>query len=104
SATAGFLFEIPTFALGARALRHDGAKTGVEQDLASAAITLGLLKSFSFLGSQASRKIPGMQTGRMAKASEFALNQGATFAGLLAAHRIEERVGLRQHVDNATTV
>jgi len=115
AATLGFAAEVPTFALTSRALRGLGGGRGLDtslsHDFASAAITLGLLKGFSFAGQEAFAGLHGVNemglATRMAGLAKFSqpfFSQGAMFTGLLAAHRFEEQVGLRAHVDGATTV
>lgn len=109
----GFAAEVPTFALSARALRHaEGPAEGpsLGQELGSAALTLGFLKSFAFAGNQAFRNLHGISAHgvpqRLAlgtRVSQFASTQGSMFTGLLAAHRAEEALGWRPHVDGATT-
>lgn len=117
ASSVGFMAEVPTFALSARAMRHvsgevkPGQEPSVAQDLSSAAITLGLLKSFSFLGQTGFQGLHGIQASGAAarlqggiQFSQFAFTQGAMFAGLMAAHKVEEKIGLRPQVDGATTV
>ncbi|MCE9625132.1 MAG: PadR family transcriptional regulator [Deltaproteobacteria bacterium] len=109
--------EVPVFALSGRGLRQIGRtensnpEPGVGQELAGAAITLGLLKTFSFAGNQAYAKLHAVNefgvATRLAGMSRFnqgAIAQSSMFTGLLAAHRLEEQVGLKEHVDGATTV
>ncbi len=106
--------EVPVFALSGRALRHFGEKTQDirdTHDLASAAITLGLLKTFHFACHTAFQKIHRVnevgaisRLPSLAKFSQAAMNQGAMFSGLLTAHQLEARWGLRTHVDGATTL
>ncbi len=115
AASAGFSVEVPTFALSSRAMRHASSEAGlgpestVEQDLAGAAITLGLLKSLSFLGQIGFQKLHGMRADGVVTrlrgwvpASHFVFTQGAMFTGLTAAHKAEERLGLRPRVDGGT--
>ncbi len=117
ASSVGFIAEVPTFALSARAMRHasgeikPGQATSVAQDLAGSAITLGLLKSFSFLGQKGLQGLHGIQVNGTAtrlqgamRSSQFVFTQGSMFAGLMAAHKIEEKFGLRPHVDGATTI
>lgn len=113
---AGFVVEAPTFALGSKALMSlagegtpwDAANVGKE--LAAASITLGALKTFGFLGNQGFLKFHGIgelqmgQLTRMQRASQFAFAQGAMFTGMMAGHKLEERIGLRPHVEGATAV
>ncbi|MFO1462919.1 MAG: hypothetical protein U1F66_04020 [bacterium] len=112
-----FSAEVPAFALAGHLLRQWDAK-GVEsqlpsfrQELASAALSLGLLKVFQAAGKQtflglhrvnplgAATRLRGME-----RFNRFAIGQLSTFAGLLAAHRTEEALGLRPRVEGATTI
>ncbi len=115
ASTLAFAAEVPTFALSSRALRNLGGDRGPDtslgHDFASAALTLGLLKGFSFAGQVAFARLHGVNEMGLAtrwagltKFSQPLFSQGAMFTGLLAAHRLEEQVGLREHVDGATTV
>ena len=80
------------------------------EDLQRAAFGLGSLRLFGFLGKQAYLKLfrsgEVNLSGRLGIAAEFhkvALPQLSVFSGLLFAHKIEEGLGLRPHVDDATT-
>jgi len=106
----GFLAEFPTFALANRAFQGDRGKS-LGDDMARSAITLGALRLFGWMGEQTFLKIQGFNelgiptrlTG-LAKFNQIALPQFFTFAGLLFAHKLEEKVKLRDQVDDATTV
>src|SRR5262249_20547285 len=111
----GFAAEIPAFALSSHAFRKLGAEGGSEisigQELASTAITLGVLKVFGAIGDHAFKKIQaynelGMASrfAGLARFTQLALPQVTTFLGMLGAHRMEEILGLRQPVEGATTV
>ncbi|MDL1871080.1 hypothetical protein FBR05_02625 [Deltaproteobacteria bacterium PRO3] len=114
ASSLAFAAEVPTFALSARALRQAGGTAegpSLKQELGSAALTLGFLKSFAFAGNQAFRGLHGIGENGFARrlasgtrASQFALSQGAMFTGLLAAHKTEEALGWRPQVDGATTI
>jgi superfamily II DNA or RNA helicase/DNA-directed RNA polymerase alpha subunit len=114
SAFFGSAVEIPTFALSGRALHKifgDQVRESVSEDLLSAGITLTFLKGFGFAGNKAYAQLHqlnelGLST-RLAGLSKFTqplLSQSFMFAGLLTAHKAEEKVGRRAHVDNATTI
>ncbi len=116
SGMAGFAAEVPTFALGSRALisatdggvSWDGASVG--RDLLGATLTLGALKTFGYFGNQGFLKLHGigeLQAGQLTRFQRFtqvATAQGAMFVGMLSAHKLEEKAGLRPHVDGATAV
>jgi len=71
------------------------------RDLATAGITLSALK----LSGWGARSLMGRVEGNSAFASfsRAALPQVATLGGLMLGHRMEEGLGLRPHVDGATT-
>lgn len=116
ASTVGFAAEVPTFALSSRVLRQIGSdgntpQPGLGHEFASAAITLGFLKTFAFAGQQGFARLHGlheagaaMRFSGLAKYSQPLLSQGAMFAGLMSAHKAEEGLGLRPRVDGATTV
>ncbi|MFO1463413.1 MAG: hypothetical protein U1F66_06520 [bacterium] len=116
AASIGFAAEVPTFVLVSRTLRRLGAEgpspePGLGQEFSSAALTLGLLKAFSYAGQQGLAKFHGVNELGVAtrfagirKLSQPIFSQGSLFAGLLAAHRAETGLGLRPQVDGATMV
>lgn len=113
---AGFAAEVPTFALGSRALisateggvSWDGASMG--RDLLGATLTLGALKTFGYLGNRGFLKMHGLgelqraSLTRFQRLTQFASSQGSVFVGMMSAHKLEEKIGLRPHVEGATTV
>ncbi len=113
----GTAVEVPTFSLLSRSmvsLSEGGVAWdahSVGRDLLGAGITLGALKLFGFAGHQAWGKVHGVGelgmatrlTG-LAKHSQGAFSQGAMLAGMISAHKLEEGIGLRPHVDGATTL
>ncbi len=116
ASTVGFAAEVPTFAFSSRALRQIGAdghlpQPGLGHEFASAALTLGFLKTFAFAGQQGYARLhslheasAAMRFSGLTKFSQPLLSQGAMFAGLMSAHKAEEGLGLRPRVDGATTV
>ncbi len=107
--TVGYLAEVPTFAFSARALNPSPGS--VTDDLSRAALTIGALRAFSWAGNQLFLKAHGFNEfavpTRLAGLSKFtqaALPQASIFTGLMAAHGLEEKLGLRPAVDGATTV
>lgn len=96
---AGFSVEVPVFSLGARALRQaSGEPVGwgseeVSRDLASAAITLGMLKSTGWVGQGLATRVlgPKPQVG----AGYWLYSQGLQVTGMMAAHSLESSWGLR---------
>lgn len=112
---AGFSAEVPVFALSGRALRKLGdsqiPQPDIAQDLASAALTLGVLKLYGFAGDQFITKVHGNGFFVRNARNPIALRilpwlhtQAFLFAGMLTAHKLEERVGLRPSMDGATTL
>lgn len=116
ASSMGFALEVPTFALSSRALRQIGTdgktpQPGLDHELASAAITLGLLKGFGFAGQKGFARLHALgESGAATRLAAWTgvtrplISQGSMFAGLLTAHRLEESVGLRPHIDGATTL
>jgi len=110
SGMAGYAAEVPTFALAGRGVRwaagdDPSREAGLGHDLAASAVTLGALKLSGFAGQSLLRR-PAVQTlaPAFAKPLHFAVGQGSMFAGMLVAHQLEERLGLRPHLDGATTL
>ncbi len=116
AASAAYAAEVPVFALSGRALRGLGdvfhaEAPGLGHDLAGAALTLGALKGFGWVGNMAFRKLHGVDRYGVAsralgllEAGRVATSQSAMFFGLLGAHRLEEALGLRPARDGATTL
>jgi len=114
AATAiAFPLEVTVFSMGSRALsgnkQWDPASVG--KDWLGAALTLGTLKAFGALGNRTHANLHGLEAGGGATRfrslepfNQFFLPQAASFAGMLAAHKLEEKFGLRPVVDDATTV
>ena len=96
AASLGYFSEVPAFALSSRFLHGLGGAAPAAswgQEFSSAAITLGLLKSGGALAQSGLSRALGPA---VAPGLRFATGQAAMFAGLWSAHRIEEKVGLRQ--------
>ncbi len=117
SGLAGFAVEVPVFSMSSRGLMQLGGEaiswdsTSVGKDLAGATLTLGTLKLLGFAGNQGFLKIHGFnelgvvtRLNGLAKFNQVFIPQGSMFLGMLAAHKLEEKIGLRPHVDGATTV
>ncbi len=114
AATAGMAVEVPVFALGSRGLMALGGENipwdgvSVGKDLLGATITLGALKVFGHVGNQAAHSVRARGAIRelplqgIRDLSIQVIPQVAVFGGLMAAHRLEEGIGLRPHVDGAT--
>ncbi len=107
--SAAYAAEFPAFALAGRALSPipHGSLT---DDMQRSALTLGALRIFGFAGNQAFLKVHGFnqmgipaQLSGFTKFSQAAIPQASMFAGLIASHKLEEQLGLRQKVDGATT-
>jgi hypothetical protein len=106
---AGFVGETAFFSLSSRSLVHffegpvawDAKSVG--QDLAMAGLTLGLLKSFGFLGRQGMIRARGLNEANAAAWSRtdqvhmFWAGQASAYLGLVSAHGAETGLGLRPH-------
>lgn len=107
SSLVGFGAELPAFVFSSRALHEAGGHAqdwslrAVGRDLATAGITLGLLK-LGGAGAGAASQRWAQGTGLFPQATRMFLPQAAMFTGIIAAHRIEESLELRPHVDGAT--
>ncbi len=107
ASTVGFAAEVPAFVFSGRGLnealghRQDWSFSAMGRDLATAGITLSALK----LSGWGARGLMGRMEGSSAftNFSRAALPQVATLGGLMLGHRVEEGLGLRPHVDGATT-
>ncbi len=108
ASTVGMGFEVPVFSLGSRGLMALGGETipwdgvSVGKDLLGATITLGALKVFGYFGNWAVHSVRAR--GAIRELPLQLIPQAAMFSGLMAAHWLEEGVGLRPQVDGATTV
>ncbi len=103
----GFLAEAPAFTtasrLGNAALgrEQDWGLGAIGREFAGGALTLLGLKAFGGLSGLALRRYaqgPGFAPGMM----RAVLPQAAMLAGILSSHRLEARLGLRDHHDGAT--
>ncbi|HEX5033402.1 MAG TPA: hypothetical protein VFW62_02880 [bacterium] len=104
SSAFAYGLEVPAFALSGRALRScasANSQPGLGQEMAGAALTLGMLKLAGAASQILMAKALGMTPAPVVR---FAISQGALFAGLGSAHALEESVGIRAKVDGATTV
>ncbi|MCE9625721.1 MAG: serine/threonine protein kinase, partial [Deltaproteobacteria bacterium] len=107
ASTVGFVAEVPAFVFSGRGLNEalgvhqDWSLNAVGHELATAGITLSTLK----LSGAGARSVLGRMEGNSAfeRMSRAALPQFAMLGGVMAGHRLEETVGLRRHVDGATT-
>ncbi len=106
ASATGFMAEVPAFTLSGRALRWldssgpNQAPTSFGQDLLGAGLTIGLLKGFSALGREAVSRSPNF--GRLLPHAQRAVGQGAALAGLMTAHSVEDKLGMRPHADIST--
>ncbi len=103
----GFLAEAPAFTaasrLGHAALgrEQDWSPGAIGREFAGGALTLLGLKAFGGFSGLALRRYaqdPGLSAGLL----RTLLPQAAMLAGILASHRLEARLGLREHHDGAT--
>ncbi len=93
----GYLAEVPTFTAMVRGLRPDspsGSST-LLSDLAHSALTLGMLRSFHYLGNQTffqvyaiSETALGLPLSRGVALNRWLLPQAFSYGGLMAAHGV----------------
>jgi len=110
SGAASFLAEFPAYA-GFNRLLATQSEGSFSDELQRSALTIGVLKTFGFIGNQAFLKahgfselgVPTRLTG-LARFDQALFPQATMFAGLMVSHKLEERWGLRPQVDDATTV
>lgn len=109
---AGFALEVPVFALGARGLQEtlgreqDWSARALRRDLLSAGITLFFLKGSGAGATALTRRLAanGGAASAVARFSTAALPQAAAFTGILGAHALEARLGLRPATDAGNAV
>lgn len=104
AASLAYAAEVPSFVLASRAMRLHSPQVneiGFGQELAGAAITLGILKSTGSLAQSGLQKYLG---SKASPALRFAVGQGAMFAGLASAYALEGQLGLRPRVEGDTAV
>jgi len=113
SSLVAYTAEVPSFALMNRGWRQlNGQPLGnFTEEFFSAGISLAVLKVGFYGGTQVFRKVHGINEWGMATRlqgltpiSQVLYPQATTFMGLLAAHGIEAKMGLRPEVDGATWV
>lgn len=110
--SAGFALEIPTFTFGARGLNallgheQDWSAQALRRDLLSAGLTLFFLKGSGAAASNLTHRLAanGGTASAFARFSAAALPQTAAFAGILGAHALEARLGLRPTTDAGSAV
>lgn len=115
ASTGAFLAEVPAFWLTTKGLNEALAPGSQRWDLATNArelaglgLTLGALKLSGAASGLLSRRLASGPNPLYWSASERLghglLQQGGMLTGIMAGHRLEEAVGLRPHVDGATTL
>lgn len=110
--TLGFSLEVPTFTFGARGLHallgreQEWSAQALRRDLLSAGLTLLFLKGSGASASSLTRRLAANGGGASAftRFSTAALPQAAAFAGILGAHGLEARLGLRPTSDAGNAV
>lgn len=103
----GFALEVPSFTLGGRALQElsgsplDWSLQTVSRDTLSSGITLFFLKGLNAAATPISRNLLAGEsaTSAWSRFSATALPQLATFTGILSAHTLEARLGLRPNLE-----
>jgi len=110
--SAGFALEVPAFTFGARGLHallgreQDWSDQALRRDLLSAGLTLFFLKGSGAAASSLTRRLAGNggAAGAFTRFSTAALPQAAAFTGILGAHGLEARLGLRPATDAGNAV
>lgn len=110
AALAGFALEAPAFTLSAKL---GGAALGRVQDwsgealgreTASSYLVLGGLKLAGWASAAGYRKIAAPLGAEAVPPLRTLFQQGGMLTGILLGHSLEERLGLRQRLDGATTL
>ena len=108
---AGFALEVPAFTLPVRGLHEsmglsqEWSPQAMLRDLASAGLTLFLLKGSAAAGTSLTRRLAAEpSTGIFSRFSAAAIPQVATFTGIYAAHGLEVRLGLRPQTDHGNAI
>lgn len=111
--TVGFLAEAPAFTATARGMNallgrpQNWSAEALGREFSSGAITLlGLKLAGSGANTLVQRLNRGLAPAQLSASRTLlstTIPQAATLGGILVSHRVEERLGLREHVDGATT-
>lgn len=118
AALSGFAVEATVFPLAGRVANEAVGRTqdwsihALRRDIASSFIVLGGLKLSGWAAGAAFQRIHGINplTGQAQRLSglagftQRAFPQAGMLGGILLGHAAEERLGLREHVDGATTL
>lgn len=97
--SAAYLAEVPAFTVMSRALAPTQGAAPFSEDLARSALSLGALKAFGALGNAGGRWLTPV--GSRPGAQAALLSQTTTLLGLMSAHHLEARLGLRPHVEGS---
>lgn len=106
---AGFVLEAPAFTLAGRAANaalgrtQDWSGEALARDFASSYLVLGGLKLAGWGSGAAYRGLAGPAGAVRERPLRTLFQQTGMFGGILLGHSLEERLGLRPHVDGATT-
>lgn len=107
---AGFALEAPAFTLTGRLAnqalgrRQDWSAGALSRDLASSYFVLGGLKFAGWASGAAFTRIASPVGAVRERSLRILFQQGGMFTGILLGHQLEERVGLRPHIEGATTL
>lgn len=114
ASTGAFALEVPAFWATTKGL-HEAVAPGTQawdlrsnfREISGLALTLGALKLSGTLASSLSQRLATTRNpalmGSGERLAHGLLQQGGTLGGIMVGHRLEEAVGLRPHVDGATT-
>jgi len=118
ASVGAFTLEAPSFvaftrgANAAMGQSQDWSLRALGREVASSYITLGALKATGALSTSAFNRLHGINplSGEAARltglsgVTQTLLPQAATLGGIMLGHQVETRLGLREHVDGATTM
>jgi len=110
AALAGFGLEAPAFTLAARlgnealGRPQDWSRAALGRDFASSYLVLGGLKLAGWGGGAVYRKFATPVGAVRERPLRTLFQQGSLLTGIQLGHALEERLGLRPHLDGATTL
>ncbi|HKY63200.1 MAG TPA: serine/threonine-protein kinase [bacterium] len=98
AASTGYLAEVSAFTVLGRALAPQTPGPWTD-DFARGALTVGVFKFAGTAGQGLGKHMASTPYAPLNRISQTVLPQATALTGLMAAHRLEEKVGLRPHVE-----